>query len=302
MYHLSFNVTASATATSSVLRTHIVRADQSDQRPWLHAAPLCPLLSQHHIAHTGILEASGAFQITRPDQSGTFFMACCAGEGQVLVDGRWKAIRAGEACLLPPFVANALKSHEDQSWKFCWVRYLESRESTPILSALSPVAGRLDTDPICHAIAGLHAETAGANNPSALHHWVELIHQYVLGFAQPHRQDERLWRLWKAVEDDPGRAWSLQEFATIACVSEEHLRRLCHSELGRSPMQHLTFLRMQRARQLLATTDQKIESIARSLGYENPFSFSNSFKKWIGWRPSDMRQQKSGNEKRTNAA
>jgi AraC-like DNA-binding protein len=270
-----------------------VRASSTDQRDWLRKAPVCTLLAQHHVAHTGLLTSHNPFKISRPDQSGTFFMACFEGEGEVLVDGRWKPVCAGEACLLPPFVANAVQARHNHSWKFCWVRYLESREGTPILSALSPVSGRLDPNPIRHAITGLHAEACGSHGTAALYHWIELIHQYVLSFAQPHRHDQRLWRLWRAVESAPGRAWSLPELASLACVSEEHLRRLCHRELGRSPMQHLTFLRMQRARQLLATTDAKVETIARNLGYENPFSFSNTFKKWIGWRPSELRSPRN---------
>jgi transcriptional regulator GlxA family with amidase domain len=54
-------------------------------------------------------------------------------------------------------------------------------------------------------------------------------------------------------------------------------------------MQHLTFLRMQRARHLLSVTDDKIEVIARAVGFKSVFSFSNIFKKWIGWRPSEQR-------------
>jgi AraC-like DNA-binding protein len=46
---------------------------------------------------------------------------------------------------------------------------------------------------------------------------------------------------------------------------------------------------MQLAARLLATTDHKIETIAREAGYENPFVFSTTFKKWIGWRPSEYR-------------
>jgi len=54
-------------------------------------------------------------------------------------------------------------------------------------------------------------------------------------------------------------------------------------------MQHLTFLRMKQARHLLSTTDEKVEVIARAVGYESPFTFSNTFKKWVGWRPSELR-------------
>jgi AraC-like DNA-binding protein len=67
------------------------------------------------------------------------------------------------------------------------------------------------------------------------------------------------------------------------------LRRLCRRELGRSPMHHVIFLRMRHAAKLLAATDDKIETIAGEVGYANPFVFSTTFKKWVGWRPSDYR-------------
>ena len=72
-------------------------------------------------------------------------------------------------------------------------------------------------------------------------------------------------------------------------LSGEHLRRLCRRELGRSPMHHVIFLRMQLAAKLLAQSDDKIDTIAKAVGYENPFVFSTTFKKWVGWRPSDYR-------------
>ena len=32
-----------------------------------------------------------------------------------------------------------------------------------------------------------------------------------------------------------------------------------------------------------------IESVAKAVGYQNPFVFSTTFKKWIGWSPSQHR-------------
>jgi AraC-like DNA-binding protein len=43
---------------------------------------------------------------------------------------------------------------------------------------------------------------------------------------------------------------------------------------------------------LLAATEQPIEFLARRVGYQNPFTFSNAFAKWSGWRPSEYRQKK----------
>jgi YesN/AraC family two-component response regulator len=54
-------------------------------------------------------------------------------------------------------------------------------------------------------------------------------------------------------------------------------------------MHHVTYLRMRRAAELLSATGDKVETIAAKVGYQNPFVFSTTFKKWIGWRPSEQR-------------
>lgn len=264
-----------------------------DDRDWLRQGPICPLLAQHHIAHAGLMQAMPPFEIVRNHLSGTFLLACYEGEGTVLADEGWKRIHAGQACIQPPFVRNALKCLPGQSWKFAWVRYRESPETTPIVSSISPVIGDFDPTPLKAAIEGLNAEAKDGKNPAAMQQWSQLIHHYVLRFAQPHRGDRRLWRVWQDIEADLARDWTLQDLAALAYMSEEHLRRICRKEIGRTPMQHVTFLRIQRARYLLSTSEDKVEVIARAVGFESVYTFSNTFKKWTGWRPSEHRKEGS---------
>ena len=268
----------------------VVQAFDNSDREWLSGQPVCELLAKHTILHAGVMHAQSPFEISRSNQSGTFMLACFAGEGRVLADGGWLTIKAGEACLLPPFVANALKCVPGKKWDFSWVRYLESREATPIVTERSPVRGEYQAEPLRAAIRGLIAESKGKAIAASQHHWIELIHHYVLRFAQPHQEDERLWKLWQLVEKNIQYDWSLTELAKRACLSEEHLRRLCKKQLGRSPVQHLTFLRMQSACDFLASTDFKIDAIARSVGYANGANFSNAFTKWVGVRPAEYRE------------
>ena len=267
----------------------VVQGNHLDRRAWLADEPYCPILNNQHIAHVGIMRAEYPFEITRHDQSGTFMLSCFEGAGLVLVDGSWHRIGPGEACLLPPFVMNSLRCEKGSAWHFSWVRYLESREVNPIVSAHSPVSASFPAEPLRSAIEGLRAEVLSSNSAASLHLWVDLIQTYVTRFAQPYQSDSRLWRVWSAVEQWPEKPWTLTELASIASVSEEHLRRICRKELGRSPKQQVTFLRMQKASHLLATSDDKIETIARAVGYQNPFTFSTAFQKWVGWRPSEHR-------------
>ena len=177
----------------------------------------------------------------------------------------------------------------------CWLAWkgvAEQREICPILSTNSPVIHTGSVHGLSHAIAGLHVETLREEaERMMLHHWVELIHGFVSRAARPYQEDDRLWRLWEVVEVDLKRNWRLADLAEIACTSPEHLRRLCQQQLGRSPIQQITYLRMRRAVDFLTTTQDKVEAIAQAVGYENPFTFSNAFKRWTGRRPTDYREK-----------
>ena len=123
---------------------------------------------------------------------------------------------------------------------------------------------------------------------------VTVIHYYVTSFARPWQMDDRLASLWEQVAARLGEDWTLERLTAICHTSNEHLRRLCRREMGRTPMHQVIYLRMQHAAKLLVETDEKIETIANSVGYRNAFVFSTTFKKWVGWPPSEYRSRHRG--------
>jgi AraC-like DNA-binding protein len=266
----------------------VVKSREKSALSWQEGSPVCEILGMHSIKHVGIMDAYPPFEIVREKQSGTYMMVCLEGEGLIYVDGVWKKLRKGQACLLPPFVMNSFKCCAGKRWKFAWVRYEESRNSKPVVSILSPVIRNFGSEGLECAIRGLFAATT-ENMNAALPGWCDLINLYVRRFAEPVNPDDRLRRVWMEVEKNPGYGWTLAELAGLAFLSTEHLRRLCLSEIGRTPMRHLTFIRLQIALRLLTTSDDKIETIARDVGFAGIHGFSNSFKTCFGKRPSDFR-------------
>ncbi len=272
-------------------RWEVVRADTDDIRDWLSDAAVCPLLQTHHISHVGRMWASAPFEVIRSETSGTFALVVLEGEGETRIDGEWRTVVKDEICLLPAFASTAIRAKDNRDWHFAWVRYEEGRETSPILSSNSPVIHRGNVDPLNFAIAGLASALKREKfEPAMLHHWIELIHGFVARAARPYQGDDRLWRVWKEVEQDLSRDWKLKDLECIAHLSQEHLRRLTKQQLGRSPIQQITHLRMRRAVTRLTTSEDKVETIAREVGYENPFTFSNAFKRWTGKRPSEFRE------------
>jgi len=262
-----------------------------ESRPWIADFPVCPALNQYQILHVGIMRTTAPTRIVRTKQTTTYFLACFGGRGKVLIDGRWRLCPAGFASLLPAHTLDAFEALPRLRWEFCWVCYQQPPEQRPIADIASPVMARFDPTSLSSAITGLTSECKGPAEPGMIQHWVDLIHNYVRRFAQPYREDDRLWILWERVAAHLGAEWTLARLAQEAGYSNEHLRRLCRRQLGRSPMHQVTYLRMRRASELLASTSLTIEAIAAEVGYHNPFVFSNAFTKWIGWRPSEYRRK-----------
>jgi AraC-like DNA-binding protein len=259
-------------------------------RRWVVEAAECAEMGTHRIARLGMDEALPPYRRVRMAPGGSFVLACQGGSGEILLDGRWQRVKPGMVCLAPPRVLNAFYATGRERWRFAWMRYDEPSFVTPVVGAASPVMLMDQAEGMIRLISGFRAEREGECEARMLHHWLELLHGTVRRMASPWRsQEPRVARLWADVEQDLRRDWTLAELAHRSHCSPEHLRRLCMKELGRSPMQHLTCLRMERARQLLEASSDKLEVVAESVGYANAAIFSRVFRRWVGAAPGEYR-------------
>lgn len=81
-----------------------------------------------------------------------------------------------------------------------------------------------------------------------------------------------------------------------AGLSGSRLRHLFRAQTGLSPRAFQEEKRMDRARLLLAQSNQSIAEISWELGFENPFYFSLRFKKHSGQSPREFRHRVMGNQ------
>ncbi|MGG4487969.1 helix-turn-helix domain-containing protein [Metabacillus idriensis] len=72
-------------------------------------------------------------------------------------------------------------------------------------------------------------------------------------------------------------------------ISVPYFCKLFKKETGRSFVEYVTFVRLQRAVWMLRHTDQTIEQIADELGFNTPNYFSTTFKKYVSITPSEYR-------------
>ncbi len=82
---------------------------------------------------------------------------------------------------------------------------------------------------------------------------------------------------------------TIQQVAEDLGMSYSNFRKLFKEHTGLSPATYQQDLRLQRAKEMLTTTDMSIKEIAYRLNFESPDYFSSKFKIKTGRKPSDLR-------------
>lgn len=271
------------TTNDELRETHAVGAKT---REWMVTPSLSPTLTDHGIFLCGWSEARQGFTFVRPRFPLCQALVCVSGVGEVWIDGEWQECGPGKAYLTPSHVFHAYRALVDQDvgdspWVVYWVTY-----HAPLIEGKRPMLVRADPDPLSAAIRHLYTEVHGVADRDTLARWTHLVHTCAERIARPATGDPRLHRLWIAVMNAPEQEWTLGTLAAQVGVSDEHLRRLCQKEVGCSPMEHVTHLRMQYAVSLFTSGRYSVTSVAERVGYSNPFTFSTAFKRILGIPPS----------------
>jgi AraC family transcriptional regulator len=101
--------------------------------------------------------------------------------------------------------------------------------------------------------------------------------------------DRRLRRAIEFIHDNYERELSLEEIASSAYLSEYHFARLFKQITGTTPGAYLANIRLERARDLLVTTQLPIGEIASRVGYQSQSHFTKVFKSVTGATPRSYR-------------
>ena len=73
-------------------------------------------------------------------------------------------------------------------------------------------------------------------------------------------------------------------------VSENHLSMLFSKQFGCTPLQYRTRLCLERAKELLCTTDKMVTEVVYLSGFSSAPNFYRSFQKEFGVAPSEFRK------------
>lgn len=83
----------------------------------------------------------------------------------------------------------------------------------------------------------------------------------------------------------------LEKLAELAGMHPSYYSQLFKSRMQKNPIEYITHLRMNRAKEWLMTSDLRIRDIARQVGYRDEFYFSRRFRNHAGYAPTSYAKQ-----------
>lgn len=117
-----------------------------------------------------------------------------------------------------------------------------------------------------------------ANNYIEEHHPTKTIHPTI-------------FKILRYIDKNYHKEISVSEISELFKMNASYLSALFKKEVGMTLSSYLLMIRMEQAKKLLLETNERVNNIAYSLGYQSPTYFAEQFKKYFGCSPSQIKRR-----------
>ncbi|MFV2145619.1 AraC family transcriptional regulator [Isoptericola sp. G70] len=267
-------------------------------RPEVRAALARPVTGRLVVTDAGFFPHAARHGRSRPDGAREHVLLVCTdGAGWCRTpDGRFD-VGAGDVVLVPARTPHEYAAAQGAPWTLWWL-HVTGPDADELAAAARQAAG----GPVSHlrdpatvaslvsqVIDALDDGTAGGLVRAAGAAWHALAHVVATGRRSPGPAPDPVERAVEHLRATAPRRTSVGALAAMVGLSTSQLGALFRAQVGTSPLQYQTGLRLARARVLLDTTDLPVAAVARACGYDDPLYFSRRFARTHGMSPSAYR-------------
>ena len=284
------------------------------------------------LSFSKLIEAAGAWRVSRSERGRPFFCAVLNGTVRLEVSGRPPVSVAADDFVLIPAASDFTSSSSVATWSGAsdtlphevrpGVFHLGDPDAEPDVRMLVGYCSFASTDAdllvsllpsLIHArgdarlttLIQLAVEESRANRAGRdviLARLMEVLFIEALRASGPHcpagmlrgLDDDRVAAAIRCIHQEPTGAWTVEKLAKAAAMSRSAFFDRFRRTIGMAPMEYLLHWRMVLAKRLLEHRSAPIADVARQVGYGSASTFSVAFSRHVGVPPGlYARQQRT---------
>lgn len=246
------------------------------------------------------------YRIRKEGSSQNILLYCVSGEGWISIDGKRVVVKANQYFIIPQKTAHSYGSNKHTPWTIYWVHFAGTNASlfantineagSIRPSDISRINERnlLFEEMIQNLEMGFSIDNITYANVCLLHYLSSFRYLSQYRQIQKEKEMDMVERSIRFMRENISQTISLEELAQNVDLSKSHFSMAFKTKTGRTPLDYLIHLKIQKACQLLDNTNLKINEISVKVGYEDPYYFSRLFKKIMDTSPIIYRKLLKG--------
>lgn len=240
------------------------------------------------------------------DREGYHLHVILKGRGVLCVDGHERELHFGQMFITKPNEDTWYKADSKDPWVYCWMSFggalaKELAEQSGFVNGVNVLDCYVDTNmfyDLCKRVLDL-VDLSPENVVMRTGMMLEFIS---LAIHSRYKFDNSIRKTREYPTDSYVKyaadfirmnyaAAKISDVAQYIGIHRSYLTNIFKEKMGVSPQEYLIQCKLNHAADFLIQTDNPIQEIARQVGYDNPLTFSKTFKSFFGVSPKLYRQQ-----------
>ena len=254
------------------------------------------------VFHAGFCSTIPNYSYGRDTRDYYLIHYCTGGKGVYNAGGQSYHLAKHDGFLILPNQNIVHTADREDPWNLCWVAFLGKKAE-----AYLQMAGLGSDNLIFHydkddylekCIKDIYNESRGGKNMLAILgqcylFLARLADAYRTATQPPATHFSHFEDAQNYIQRNLHNRINVGELANYMRLDPSQVYRVFKKHTGRSPLQHVTALRINKACEMLEKTDLPIKDIAQWLNFEYQSHFTKQFKNYTGLSPGQYRQTKS---------
>lgn len=207
------------------------------------------------------------------------------GSGKFVREGKTYSLHAGDIFVIPPYLETYYEASAKTPWEYIWVGF-NCKSSLPELMN-QPVISCAEAGVIFEEMKLCKNYDGGKSAYLCSCIWKLMS----LLLEQGKTKNDYVDKALSYIHSEYVNAITVQDVADRLSLDRSYLSHIFKKRMGVAPGVYLRSYRLNRAAELMTVYGEKPSTAANSVGFDDIFHFSKSFKKQFGVSPRDYKKQ-----------